>query len=243
MAFVISLNVNRRHMDASQRAMAAAKIATLQHGQKKSDAQICASSQTDAAESLNVSRRSVQTARKVLDHGSDELKHAVEAGEVAVSKAAEVTDLPKSEQLAVFNRKPGRLLSAYLHHPCAVSGNWRPTDCAKVVGDAIPPYPGNWLMLDQTKALVAEISKAGNPALEQNQPLIPKAQKKMETTEYYEVEGAVFRSRNDVPLELFNQKTGKWGRYTGDSGRVFMQSNPMTLAQVRPYMDVEPVEE
>ena len=89
LAFVISLNVNRRHMDASQRAMAAADLSTLRQGQKKANAQICAS-QSDNADLLNVSRRSVQTAQKVKEQGSEELKKAVRAGEVTVSKAAEV---------------------------------------------------------------------------------------------------------------------------------------------------------
>lgn len=65
----------------------------------------------------------------------------------------------------------------------------------------------------------------------------------MEATKYYEVEDAVFRVRGTEPMELFNQKTGKWSRYTGDTFRIKMKSNPMILAEVRPYMDVEPVEE
>jgi hypothetical protein len=53
-----------------------------------------------AAASLNVGVRSVKRARKVLDEGSNALRHAVDHGEVSVSKAAAVVDLPKSKQLA-----------------------------------------------------------------------------------------------------------------------------------------------
>jgi hypothetical protein len=53
--------------------MVAAKVANLEHGQKKEDAQICASSQQDAAILLNVSRRSVQHAAPVREHGEPEL--------------------------------------------------------------------------------------------------------------------------------------------------------------------------
>lgn len=60
---------------------------------------------------------------------------------------------------------------------------------------------------------------------------------------FYEVEGAVFRKRPAVPLELFHQKKGTWGRYTGDVSRIYRQSNEMSLDEVRPYMDVEPKKE
>ena len=68
--YVISLNLARRHLDESQRAMVAARLATLPHGQKKGDASIEASAQPDAAARLNVSRSSVQRARVVLAQGS-----------------------------------------------------------------------------------------------------------------------------------------------------------------------------
>lgn len=65
-AHVLSLNLHRRHLSESQRAMVAAKLATLKTGEKKSNAQICAPTQEEAAKQLQVSRRSVQAAKKVL---------------------------------------------------------------------------------------------------------------------------------------------------------------------------------
>jgi len=61
--------------------MVASKLATLNNGQKTQDeaAQNCAA-QDDAAKQLNVSRRSVQTAKIVQEHGSDSAKKAVEQG-------------------------------------------------------------------------------------------------------------------------------------------------------------------
>lgn len=110
LGFVISLNVMRRHLSESQRAMAAARIATLREGANQHSsknigpeakpASIEAPSQASAAESLGVGRSSVQRARKVVEKGSKALQHAVESGEVTVFKAASVTDLPKSEQMA-----------------------------------------------------------------------------------------------------------------------------------------------
>src|SRR5262249_43207967 len=66
-------DLRRRHSDESQRAMVAARIATLNEGRPTNTAQICAVSQEEAAQRLNVGRRSVQYAREVLDEGAQEL--------------------------------------------------------------------------------------------------------------------------------------------------------------------------
>jgi N6-adenosine-specific RNA methylase IME4/ParB-like chromosome segregation protein Spo0J len=87
LGFVISLNLKRRHLDESQRALIAARLATLPRGSNQ-HAQICAPSQNDVAEMLNVSRRSVQYAAVVRDRGIPELQHAVEQGRLPVSIAA-----------------------------------------------------------------------------------------------------------------------------------------------------------
>ena len=91
---VLSLNLHRRHLSSSQRAMVAAKVATMRQGARTDLAQICAKSQTEAADQLNVSRRSVQHARTVQEHGTPELVEAVESGDVAVSRAAAAVTLP-----------------------------------------------------------------------------------------------------------------------------------------------------
>jgi hypothetical protein len=106
LAFVVSSNLHRRHLDESQRAMVAARLAHLPKGLRADHAQICASSQPDAAELLNVGRRSVQHARQVLDHGTPDLQHAVEAGAVSVSAAATVAKLPEEVQAEVLGAGP-----------------------------------------------------------------------------------------------------------------------------------------
>jgi len=103
-AFVWSINAARRHLTASQLAMAAAKRATRQKGSNQ-HAQNCAPSQTTVAADAGVSRRTVQQARKVVEEGSKALQKAVESGEIPVSRAAAVIDLPKSEQLAAASKK------------------------------------------------------------------------------------------------------------------------------------------
>jgi hypothetical protein len=52
--------------------MVASRLANLSHGQKKADVEI-STTQTEAAELLNVSRESVVSAKKVIDQGSEEL--------------------------------------------------------------------------------------------------------------------------------------------------------------------------
>ena len=104
-ALVISLNLRRRHLDESQRAMVAARLANLPVGSNQ-HAQICAPSQDSAAEMLNVSRRTVQHARAVLEHGAPELATAVDSGVIAVSSAAALSRLTVHAQQAVLSRTP-----------------------------------------------------------------------------------------------------------------------------------------
>lgn len=100
-AFVVSLNLHRRHLDASQRSMIAGKLATMPQGARTDIAPIGAMSQEDAAELLGVGRRSVQRAVQVQNKGAPELAAAVEAGQMAVSVAAVLADRPKEEQKAI----------------------------------------------------------------------------------------------------------------------------------------------
>jgi hypothetical protein len=90
--YVLSLNLHRRHLDESQRAMVAARIATMKREdtlkQNQSDASNEATTQTKAAEMLNVSRSNVQRARQVIESVDQEIISAVDAGKIAVSKAA-----------------------------------------------------------------------------------------------------------------------------------------------------------
>ncbi|ECI7685903.1 helix-turn-helix domain-containing protein [Salmonella enterica subsp. enterica] len=79
--------MKRRHLSESQRAMVAARLANLEHGQKKADVEISIS-QTDAARMLNVSRETVSSAKQVQANATPELVAAVDSGKVAVSAAA-----------------------------------------------------------------------------------------------------------------------------------------------------------
>jgi hypothetical protein len=91
--FVVSMNLKRRHLDESQRAMVAARLATLKDGQRQVGKFADVPTQAQAAERLKVSERSVRDARTVLDHGSPDLTAKVDKGEVAVSHAAKIIRL------------------------------------------------------------------------------------------------------------------------------------------------------
>jgi hypothetical protein len=90
LAFVISKNLMRRHLDESQRAMVAAKLTGLRSGQRADQVQGLPIGR--AATMLNVGERSVARARRVIDKGDPELVAAVDRGEIAVSKAAKQID-------------------------------------------------------------------------------------------------------------------------------------------------------
>jgi len=71
LGYVVSLNLTRRHLDASQRATIAAKIATLKDGQRADRVQGVPIG--TASKMLNVSTRSVKRAREVLEKGAPKL--------------------------------------------------------------------------------------------------------------------------------------------------------------------------
>lgn len=100
-AFVISLNLTRRHLTESQRASAAARLANMRQGERtdlQPSANLRKVSQAEAAERLGVSERSVASARKVHDRGAPELVEALDAGQVSVSAAADLAEMPCHEQ-------------------------------------------------------------------------------------------------------------------------------------------------
>lgn len=118
--YVISLNLHRRHLSESQRAMVAALVANMGQGRPADKAanlpifeeEPDAVSQAEAAELLNVSERSVRAARKVHTEGAPELVAAVNAGSVSVSAAADVATLPVAEQVEIVARGEREILEA-----------------------------------------------------------------------------------------------------------------------------------
>ncbi len=111
LAFVLSKNLHRRHLNESQRATVAARLASMRQGErtdlrgadlKPANLPEVAVSQADAAKALVVSERSVRHAKVVLEHGAPELVAAVDQGKMAVSLAAQAAKLPAPMQAKVI---------------------------------------------------------------------------------------------------------------------------------------------
>jgi N6-adenosine-specific RNA methylase IME4 len=109
LGLVISLNLKRRHLNESQRAMVAAKLATLRSGENQYSEGLPIGR---SSELLNVGERSVARAREVLDHGVLELRQAVERGAVSVSAAADLASEPAEAQQEIVARGEREILQA-----------------------------------------------------------------------------------------------------------------------------------
>jgi hypothetical protein len=115
LAYVISVNLHRRHLNESQRAMVAASLATMGHGgDRRSDqaAILPLVLQAAAASMLGVSERLLRSAKVVREHGTPELARRVERGEIKVSLAAKVSGMPEEQQTRVAGLDPRALRSA-----------------------------------------------------------------------------------------------------------------------------------
>jgi len=99
-SYVVSINVKRRHLNESQRAIIAAELATFTHGgDRTGKASIDALTQKQAAELLNVSEPSVERAKKVLKNGVPALAEAVRAGKLRVSAVERFAESDQQDKL------------------------------------------------------------------------------------------------------------------------------------------------
>jgi N6-adenosine-specific RNA methylase IME4 len=108
-SYVVSLNLRRRHLNESQRAIVAAKLAMLGLGANQHSE---GPSIEEASRLLNVGHASVERAKTVQRDGAAELIQAVERGGVSVSAAADVAALPKNEQREIVARGEKEILEA-----------------------------------------------------------------------------------------------------------------------------------
>lgn len=125
LSLVLSLNLHRRHLNESQRAMVAVEVEKLfakeakerqrDHGGtapgKKNTCGKSATSASDdskartkAAEALNVSPRLVQDAKRVATTAAPEVVAAVQQGKLAVSAAVKIAAKAPEEQRAIIER-------------------------------------------------------------------------------------------------------------------------------------------
>lgn len=99
--FVLSLNLNRRHLTGSQKAEAVVSVNSWQPSgpPRKGEPGSPLSTVKEMAEEAGVSERTIQKAKKAHAAG---LGDAVKAGKVSVKKAAEIADLPEEEREAAI---------------------------------------------------------------------------------------------------------------------------------------------
>src|ERR1043166_6151341 len=149
LAYVLSKNLARRHLNESQRAMVAARLAQLRQGHRASlavpepmpgrekplvrdvgqanrhlktegylpddhaPANLPVVTQVDASKAMNVSERSLRTAKAVLEAGTPELMAAVDRGKLAVHAAAPAAKLaPAQQNLVAREAEAGRKATA-----------------------------------------------------------------------------------------------------------------------------------
>lgn len=142
--FVVSVNLKRRHLDESQRAMIAGRIARLevganQHSRKRGSAHV--PTQETAASLLNVGDRTVRAAKVVLERAVPEVVKAVDEGRMKVTAAAELAQRPVDEQRAIAAKVGNGKEIRTGHVRALVRQNQRRETVAKINRDQVPPPP------------------------------------------------------------------------------------------------------
>jgi hypothetical protein len=104
LGFVLSMNLVRRHLNESQRALVAADVATMRQGERtdlEPSANLQKVSQAKASELFNISARSVSDAKSIKMKAQPEVVNAVRDGHLAVSAAAKLAQEPGPVQREV----------------------------------------------------------------------------------------------------------------------------------------------
>lgn len=119
--FVVSLNLRRRHLTESQRASVAAKLANMPRGRPIEDKDTNLGLYPQkvapdvpiavAAEMMNVSPSSVDQAKVVHAQGIPELAAKLDAGQIAVSVAAEIARAPAEQQREILGESDKKAIS------------------------------------------------------------------------------------------------------------------------------------
>lgn len=118
LAFVVDTNSRRRHLDASQRALVAARLVGYHHGgDRRAEKANGRYTHRQAAERLHVGERSVRDGKLVLDYAPDDMAADVEKGIMAVRAAAEIIRRMGKDRVLVAEyhrlRRQGRTVEWY----------------------------------------------------------------------------------------------------------------------------------
>jgi len=108
--FVLSKNLHRRHLNETERAMVADRIAKLPHGSNQWTGRSAGPpTQAEAAKTMKVSERTVRKARSVREWGVPELVAAVDRGEIKLDLADKITAASHPQQRAALRKGPEAL--------------------------------------------------------------------------------------------------------------------------------------
>lgn len=112
LGFVLSINLHRRHLSESQRAMVGARIVDWERGMNQ-NTEGCANlhSRKDVAKRLSISERAISAARRVRDRGVEELSHAIRDGKMSVHTGEAISHLEHEAQREAVEMEERQLLA------------------------------------------------------------------------------------------------------------------------------------
>lgn len=115
--FVIDKNLNRRHLSVGQRAMIAAKLANLAVGRPAETVEFSTITQAGAAELMNVSRDTVNCAKRVLREGNPDQIKGVEDGRLGCKTVArELRKITPGKTPSIARQESNRIRTDIWNH-------------------------------------------------------------------------------------------------------------------------------
>jgi ParB-like chromosome segregation protein Spo0J len=113
LAFMTWRALQRRHLDKNQRAMMAARAASLEKGRRAGESNASKEAfspptQAEAAQAVGIGRATVQRAKTVLEKGTPAEIKKVDDGEVTVARAAKIIRDKEKDVRDAAEADPGR---------------------------------------------------------------------------------------------------------------------------------------
>lgn len=108
--FVLSLNLHRRHLTESQRAMVAAAIVDWENGLNQTTGRAHVPAR-EAGRKLSISERAVKAARRIREHGVHELVTAMQDGRISIKTGEAISHLQREEQERVLREQEKEIVA------------------------------------------------------------------------------------------------------------------------------------
>jgi len=151
-SWVLSMNLKRRHLTTSQRAMIASDATVLYEAEARArqlagvpaHVQEGGEAAEHAARVAGVSPRSVYGAQNVKRHGAPELMQAVRDGQVSVRAAADIATMPHEQQQVVVAQGEKAIIAEArkIRQRRAEDRKAKKAELAARIGQEPPPLPG-----------------------------------------------------------------------------------------------------